>query len=234
LQTLIVFCSSSRAYIKWLESGQPDDRPSNVPFTVPAAAGKGDRYLLFVGGRDQVYVGTGKVVSDWQAGKGAWRGKSQIFAQDKFFREPRRAKYVVDASGFRPPTVAGVVPADEASLLWSIVNGKKIDPLKRAIEGAATESRSRTRNSGLRIAALERAKGRCEGCGTNFHRKAGGLGRSCLVVHHKRQLRDTDQPRETELSELAVVCANCHMMIHSNPDRALTIAQLRRRLNRRP
>lgn len=232
MQTLIVYCSSSRAYIKWLESGKPDNRPNDVPFLVPAAAKKGDRYLLFVGGRDQVYVGTGKVISDWHPGKGAWRGNSRIFAQDKFFREPRRAKDVLDASGFKSPSAEGVLAADEASLLWSIVNGRKIDHLKRAIEGVATESRSRTRNPGLRIAALERAKGRCEGCGTNFHRKAGGLGRNCLVVHHKRQLRDTDQPRETKLSELAVVCANCHMMIHSNPDRALTVAQLRKRLKR--
>ena len=232
MQTLIVYCSSSRAYVKWLESGKPDNRPSEIPFVVPAAAKKGDRYLLFVGGRDQVYVGTGKVMSDWHPGKGAWRGTSRILAQDKFFREPRRAKDVFNASGFKPPSAKGVVAAGDVSLLWNIVNGKTVEASKRAIEGVATESRSRSRSPGLRVAALERAKGRCEGCGTNFHRKAGGLGRNCLVVHHKRQLRDTDEPRETKLSELAVVCANCHMMIHSNPDRALTIAQLRKRLRR--
>jgi predicted HNH restriction endonuclease len=51
-----------------------------------------------------------------------------------------------------------------------------------------------------------------------------------LVVHHKQQLKDTDQPRETKLSDLAVVCANCHMMIHADPDQALSILQLQRRL----
>jgi len=232
MQTLIVYCSSSRAYIKWLERGKPDNRPSDIPFFVPAAAKKGDRYLLFVGGRDQVYVGTGTIRSNWKAVGGAWRRNLQILVQEKFFREPRRAKDVFAASGFKPPSDRCVVAAEYVSSLWNVVNGRKIEASKRAIEGAATESRSRSRNPGLRIAALERAKGSCEGCGINFHRKAGGLGRNCLVVHHKRQLRDTDQPRETKLSELAVVCANCHMMIHSNPDRALTLAQLRKRMRR--
>ena len=80
MQTSIVYCSSSRAYVKRLESGKPDNRPSEIPFVVPAAAKKGDRYLLFVGGRDQVYVGTGKVMSDWHPGKGAWDGTLQILA----------------------------------------------------------------------------------------------------------------------------------------------------------
>ena len=54
----------------------------------------------------------------------------------------------------------------------------------------------------------------------------------CLVVHHKKQLKDTDQPVETRVSDLAVVCANCHMMIHSNRERALTLVQLRKLLKR--
>jgi 5-methylcytosine-specific restriction protein A len=67
----------------------------------------------------------------------------------------------------------------------------------------------------------------------NFGKKHDGLGKHCLVVHHKKQLKDTDQPRETKLSELATVCANCHMMIHSNRMKALTLAQLKKKLGRR-
>jgi 5-methylcytosine-specific restriction protein A len=95
-----------------------------------------------------------------------------------------------------------------------------------------TESRSRSRNAGLRLAALQRAGGVCEGCGVNFAKRHGGLGSKCLVVHHKKQLKDTDQPVETKLSDLAVVCANCHMMIHVNRDKALTLSQLKKRLGR--
>ena len=61
---------------------------------------------------------------------------------------------------------------------------------------------------------------------------AGGKGEKCLVVHHKKQLKDIDQPVETRVSDLAVVCANCHMMIHVNRDKALTLAQLRKSLKR--
>jgi predicted HNH restriction endonuclease len=36
------------------------------------------------------------------------------------------------------------------------------------------------------------------------------------------------------LSELAVVCANCHMLIHMNPKRALDIQELRNMLRKSP
>jgi predicted HNH restriction endonuclease len=45
-----------------------------------------------------------------------------------------------------------------------------------------------------------------------------GLGRHCLVFHHKKQLRDTDQMRETGLSDLAVLCGNRHLLVHANPE----------------
>ena len=48
----------------------------------------------------------------------------------------------------------------------------------------------------------------------------------------EKQLKDIDQPVETRVSDLAVVCANCHMMIHVNRDKALTLAQLRKSLKR--
>ena len=111
-----------------------------------------------------------------------------------------------------------------------MARGKPLSQTDRVVEGILTESRSRSRNAGLRQAALQRSGGRCEGCGVNFEKKAGGLGKHCLVVHHKKQLKDIDQPVETKLSELAVVCANCHMMIHSNKNKALSLNQLKKRL----
>lgn len=56
----------------------------------------------------------------------------------------------------------------------------------------------------------------CEvpGCGFDFSRVYGALGSGYAQVHHLAPLsqRKTDQP--TRLSDLAVVCANCHVMIH--------------------
>jgi hypothetical protein len=228
MQTLIAYASSSREYLKWLEAKRPDRAPSEVPFLFPGEARTGDRYLLVVGGADQTYVGWGRVESNWQTGRGAWAGHDFIYTtRASLFREPKRGSDIEAATGFRIPRRKQVIPDEFVAGVWRAVTGKKLTPTDRAVEGILTETRSRYRHPGLRLAALQRAKGRCECCGVNFHRRASGLGSKCLVVHHKKQLKDTDQPRETRLSDLAVVCANCHMMIHANPAKALSVGQLR-------
>ena len=106
-----------------------------------------------------------------------------------------------------------------------MLRGKPVDAVDRAVEGAATEARSRQRNVSLREAARRNADGTCAVCRTDFKGLARGRGTRCLVVHHTQQLREYDQPRETKLSDSAVVCANCHMLIHSDPHRALTVRE---------
>ena len=232
-QTLICYAPSSRAYVRWLELGKPTTVPTDVPFFMPDETRKGDRYLLYVGGQDRCFVGTGLVDSNWSRGVGGWKGRDFVlFRNERFLRDPVPADHVLAATGFRPPRSEGVIHEDIAAQVWRVATGKKYSPVDRAVEGFLTESRSKSRNPGLRAAALARAKGRCECCGIRYSNRANGLGKSCLVVHHKKQLKDTDQPVETRLSDLAVVCANCHMMIHSNPAKALTISQLRNRLGR--
>lgn len=53
-----------------------------------------------------------------------------------------------------------------------------------------------------------------------------------LQVHHRRQLAASKAPRVTSLKDLAVVCANCHALIHMDPKRALKVETLRSRLQR--
>jgi len=232
MQTLISYTSDSDAYLDWISLGRPNQRPRDVPFCMPNETRKGDRYLLFVGGVDNAFVGWGKVWSDWKPGRGQWRGHDRVECEDHFFREPRPGSDVEALTGFRVPRRDVVVPDEFAAEVWRAATGKGPKPTDRAVEGILAESRSRNRHPGLRLAALQRAKGRCECCGINYQRRADGLGLKCLVVHHKKQLKDTDQPRETRLSELAVVCANCHMMIHANSAKALSISQLRARLGK--
>lgn len=51
-----------------------------------------------------------------------------------------------------------------------------------------------------------------------------------MQVHHKKQISFRDKPTLAKLSDLAVVCANCHMLIHADPMRALPLQALRRLL----
>jgi 5-methylcytosine-specific restriction endonuclease McrA len=66
----------------------------------------------------------------------------------------------------------------------------------------------------------------CEACGFDFERKYGVLGRDYCEVHHRRFLARTG-PVRTTLDDLAVLCSNCHRMLH-RAGRELTIAKLRR------
>lgn len=57
----------------------------------------------------------------------------------------------------------------------------------------------------------------CEvpGCNFNFSEKYGELGTGYAQVHHKTPLSSYPiKGAETKLDDLAVVCANCHVMIH--------------------
>ncbi len=82
--------------------------------------------------------------------------------------------------------------------------------------------RHRKREQKLRDAKLKQAKtknnGRliCEvlGCCFDFEKVYGELGKDFAHVHHLKPIGDRNSPSLTSLDDLAIVCANCHAMIH--------------------
>lgn len=56
----------------------------------------------------------------------------------------------------------------------------------------------------------------CEvpGCGFDFEAKYGELGKGFAHVHHRLALAAGGGDVETSMDDLAVVCANCHAIIH--------------------
>ncbi|WP_225411414.1 HNH endonuclease [Stigmatella hybrida] len=92
-----------------------------------------------------------------------------------------------------------------------------------ALEGAVryTYVRHRRRERRLREDKIARALSsgvglRCEvpGCGFHFSEVYGALGERYAQVHHLHPLSSRESPSETRLDDLAIVCANCHVMIH--------------------
>ena len=82
---------------------------------------------------------------------------------------------------------------------------------------------SRERNSRLakkkKTATLART-GRlaCEVCGFDFERTYGAIGHFYAEAHHELPLSALLKPTPTRLSDLAIVCSNCHRMLHrGNP-----------------
>lgn len=67
------------------------------------------------------------------------------------------------------------------------------------------------------------AKGKlqCEVCDFDFSDRYGDLGHGYIEVHHCKPLASMVPGERTKLSDLAVVCANCHRMLHR---RSLTLS----------
>ena len=230
----ISYESNSRRAISQLEGGWKDLGPDASAFWSCDSARKGGKVLFFVGGKLNAFVGYATYTSNWTIGRsGFWKDEEVIY-----FTNPERFSEFVSASDMKKETGLAIprdalqVPDHLASKVWRTARGFPSTVVDKRMEGMVTESKSKYRNPALRSVALAKADGRCEGCGKNYRRVAGGKGEKCLVVHHKKQLKDIDQPVETRVSDLAVVCANCHMMIHVNRDKALTLAQLRKSLKR--
>lgn len=55
----------------------------------------------------------------------------------------------------------------------------------------------------------------CEICSFDFHVKYGELGYGFIECHHKVPLHALASITETKLDDLALVCSNCHRMLHS-------------------
>lgn len=56
-------------------------------------------------------------------------------------------------------------------------------------------------------------------CGFDFRSTYGELGAGFAEVHHLKPLKDAPKRGQyTKLSDLAIVCSNCHRMLHQNGD----------------
>lgn len=69
----------------------------------------------------------------------------------------------------------------------------------------------------------------CDACAFDFKEKYGELGSEFCEVHHLVLLSESDQAVETKLSDLAILCSNCHRMIHKTKPME-SIAEFKQRL----
>ncbi|WP_423192503.1 HNH endonuclease [Cupriavidus sp. H18C2] len=81
--------------------------------------------------------------------------------------------------------------------------------------------RVRERSRALVLAAKAAARkkyGRlcCEACGFDFEAEYGNRGANIIDVHHTRPLHSLAEGGITRLDELALLCANCHRVVHAS------------------
>jgi 5-methylcytosine-specific restriction protein A len=56
----------------------------------------------------------------------------------------------------------------------------------------------------------------CEACDLNFEEKYGQLGKGFIECHHIIPLSNFEVNKDTRLDDLALLCSNCHKMIHKD------------------
>jgi serine/threonine protein kinase len=71
----------------------------------------------------------------------------------------------------------------------------------------------------------------CEACGFDFAQVYGKLGEGFIECHHTKPVSKLRKGDKTKLSDLALVCANCHRMLHRGGE-TLTLGMLRSKTSR--
>lgn len=98
--------------------------------------------------------------------------------------------------------------------------------------------RVRERNRKLVLACKERALKRhgklsCAACAFDFKAVYGPSAEGLIEVHHTKPIHTLTEGSKTNIDDLALLCANCHRVVHSSR-RWLTVAQVQDLLARRP
>lgn len=80
----------------------------------------------------------------------------------------------------------------------------------------------RERNQKVIRKAKERLKNKygkvfCEVCGFNFSDVYGERGGDFIEGHHKKFISKMEQGEVTRVEDIALVCSNCHRMLHKSP-----------------
>jgi hypothetical protein len=208
----------------------------------PKATLPGDEIVIFVGGHG--FFATARAVStarprpDWRHRYGAALASIRLIKPAISLAAIQRL--IPELTWANYPRSVTTPPSDIAARVRSIVATRlatgRLDDFSdepvSALEGVLHETTSykRSRSRKLRDSALGRSDGVCEACGVQYSALLDGLGIRVLQVHHRKQMAVTDRPKVNKVGDLAVLCANCHMLIHANPEVAMTVATLKRRL----
>lgn len=157
--------------------------------------------------------------------KGLTRGnKDEEIVWNEFSGDPVRLAQV--AGAIRKAVLTATDPAlplqDEDDQLAEAAEGKVLTRLHR----------SRERNRKLVETKKKRGlaqTGRlvCEVCDFDFAERYGERGRGFIEAHHTKPVHTLSEDGKTKLEDLALVCSNCHRMIHSSRP-WLSIEELRK------
>lgn len=104
---------------------------------------------------------------------------------------------------------------------------------EEAEEGSVSYRLHKSRERNRKIVELKKARvlqktGRlnCEACGFDFLQFYGARGEAFIECHHEKPVSELVPGERTKLSDLRLVCSNCHRMIHRRKP-MLTVLELK-------
>nr|WP_298926542.1 HNH endonuclease [uncultured Allomuricauda sp.] len=71
-------------------------------------------------------------------------------------------------------------------------------------------------NKKKKLVLNEKGELTCEVCSFNFEKIYGKLGKGFIECHHTKPISELRPNEKTKLKDLALVCSNCHRIIHKN------------------
>jgi 5-methylcytosine-specific restriction protein A len=109
-------------------------------------------------------------------------------------------------------------------------SAEEVDNPNGFIEGATKtiSINAYERSKKARSACIKHYGAICAGCGFDFGKKYGEIGKGFIHVHHKVPLSEIRKEYKLDpLADLIPVCANCHAVVHLTQP-AMTIEELRK------
>jgi 5-methylcytosine-specific restriction protein A len=119
----------------------------------------------------------------------------------------RTAQFIRDGSSLVSPSSAIEDSEDGAEF----PEGKILTRIHNQRERNSTLTKKKKKKVLSSTGKLE-----CEVCGFDFRAVYGDLGLGFAECHHIVPLSSLEPGHKTKLSDLAIVCANCHRMLHKS------------------
>lgn len=136
-------------------------------------------------------------------------GKTERAVWNEFAHDPEHLRAVAAAIVAAIEILGRAFP-DDSDEFAEASEGKVLSRLHRVRERSAGLRKKKIASVLKRGAAIE-----CEVCSFDFGLTYGTHGEGFIEVHHLRPLHELVSETKTRLDELALVCANCHRMIHA-------------------
>jgi 5-methylcytosine-specific restriction protein A len=168
---------------------------------------------------DPEYTATGKVglTRGNRDEKEVWREFSQDKARLVNVAHAIRQAITLPSEGTLDFDDEGITEAEEGRLLTRLHRRRE---------------RSRKLVEQRKLKALEElGRLRCEACSFDFEERYGSRGKGFIEAHHTKPVETLVEGSKTKLEDLALLCANCHRMVHATRP-WLTVNELQRLLGK--